>query len=111
MKEVWAIILAAGKSTRMHRQKLLLPYKGKTIIEQVVEKAMKAVQKNVVVVLGSHSDEIYKQIKDTGVPVQQNENYASGMLSSIVCGFNALPADARAVLIFLGDQPHIPEKV
>lgn len=111
MNEVWAIILAAGKSTRMHRQKLLLPYKGKTIIEQVVVIAKKVVQHNVVVVLGSHSHEIYKQIKDTGVSVQQNVNYASGMLSSIVCGLNALPADAKAVLIFLGDQPHIPEKV
>jgi len=32
MNEVWAIILAAGASTRMKRQKLLLPFNGKSII-------------------------------------------------------------------------------
>ena len=37
MNDIWAIVLAAGLSTRMGTQKLLLPFDGKTIIEKVVE--------------------------------------------------------------------------
>ena len=40
-----------------------------------------------------------------------NQNYAEGMLSSVICGFRALPAEADAALVFLGDQPQIPGEV
>ncbi len=61
MKEIWAIILAAGSSTRMKKQKLLLPFKGKTIIETVIENAVSTVGKNVMVVLGSNREEIFRK--------------------------------------------------
>ncbi len=111
MKEVWAIILAAGASTRMKRQKLLLPYNGKTIIETVVENAARLVNSNIMVVLGSHREQILEQIVNYQVNVCVNENYMDGMLSSAICGFRALPASAKAALIFLGDQPQIPSHV
>lgn len=111
MKEVWAIILAAGASTRMKRQKLLLPYNGKTIIETVVENAARSVNSNIMVVLGSHREQILEQIVNYQVNVCVNENYMDGMLSSAICGFRALPASAKAALIFLGDQPQIPSHV
>ncbi len=50
MTETWAIILAAGASTRMHRQKLLLPFGNKTIIETVIDNAVFTVGKNIMVV-------------------------------------------------------------
>ena len=111
MKEVWAIILAAGASTRMKRQKLLLPFNGKTIIETVVENAARSVNSNILVVLGSHREQILEQIVNYQVKFCVNENYLDGMLSSVICGFNALPFEAEAALIFLADQPHIPSKV
>jgi len=111
MNEVWAIILAAGASTRMKRQKLLLPFNGKTIIEKVVENAASSVNSNILVVLGSHREEIQQKIGSKPVHFCVNENYMDGMLSSAICGFRALPASAKAALIFLGDQPQIPSHI
>lgn len=110
-KKVWAIILAAGKSTRMKTQKLLLPFNGKTIIETVILNIIPELGKNILVVLGSHHDEIKKQIDKLPVKTCMNENYTEGMLSSVICGFRALPSDIDAALVFLGDQPQIPGKV
>jgi molybdenum cofactor cytidylyltransferase len=92
----------------MNRQKLLLPFNGKTIIETVVENAAHSVGKNIMVVLGSHSEEIKSKIANRNVNFCVNENYLEGMLSSAICGFRALPLDAKATLVFLGDQPQIP---
>ncbi len=108
MKEVWAIILAAGASTRMKRQKLLLPFNGKTMIETVVENVTNTVVTNIMVVLGSHSEEIISIIGNHNLHFCVNRNYMDGMLSSAICGFRALPPEAKAALIFLGDQPQIP---
>jgi molybdenum cofactor cytidylyltransferase len=108
MKEFWAIILAAGASTRMKKQKLLLPFNGKTIIETVVENVVKSVNSNVIVVLGSHSEQIQQQLVSYDIQFCINDKYLSGMLSSAICGFSAVPREAKAVLVFLGDQPQIP---
>lgn len=111
MNEVWAIILAAGSSTRMKKQKLLLPFNGKNIIETVIENAVHAVESNIMVVLGSNKEEILEKIKHSPVSYCINENYRNGMLSSAICGFHALPGTAKAALIFLGDQPQIPSSI
>lgn len=111
MNEIWAIILAAGASTRMKRQKLLLPFNGKTIIETVAENVRQSVNSNVMVVLGSHREQIREQFVNYNVKFCVNENYPDGMLSSVICGFRALPKEAKAALIFLGDQPQIPSLV
>lgn len=104
---VCAIVLAAGASTRMKTQKLLLPFNEKTIIETVVENALK-ITGNVVVVLGSHKEAITEKLAGLNISIAENENYLQGMLSSVICGFSAVPVDAKAVLIFLGDQPQVP---
>ena len=111
MKKIWAIILAAGASTRMKHQKLLLPFKGKTIIETVVENVARSVSSNILVVLGSHREQIQEQLVNSAVKIGVNENYMDGMLSSAICGFRALPDEAKAALIFLADQPQIPAQV
>lgn len=111
MNNFWAIILAAGASTRMKKQKLLLPFKGKTIIETVVENAIQIVKLNIVVVLGSHHEEVRKQIGNPSLQYVVNNNYPEGMLSSVICGFRALPESAEMALIFLGDQPQVPSSI
>ena len=108
MDEIAAIVLAAGASTRMGKQKLLMPFKGKTIIETVIRNIEPVLNDNILVVLGSHRREIKKQIGNLPVKFCINENYLDGMLSSVICGFMNLPETIKAVLIFLGDQPQIP---
>lgn len=107
MDEIWAIVLAAGASTRMKTQKLLLPFNGKTIIETVIQNVALSVKTNIMVVLGSHRYEISRLIGQMPVKYCVNTDFINGMLSSVICGFRALPEYATAALIFLGDQPQI----
>ncbi len=111
MDEVWAIVLAAGASTRMKKQKMLLPFQNSTIIETVIGNASEAVDKNILVVLGANWEKISAQIEPTGVKTGINKYYMNGMLSSVICGLNILPETAKAVLIFLGDQPQISGQI
>ncbi|MDP2337902.1 MAG: nucleotidyltransferase family protein [Bacteroidota bacterium] len=110
MNEIWAIVLAAGLSTRMGTQKLLLPFEGKTIIEKVVENILNSGIDRIKVVLGSDRIEILEALKSMPVDFVVNENFREGMHTSVISGVKALPLEAKAVLIFLGDQPFIPAK-
>lgn len=111
MNEIWAIVLAAGLSTRMGTQKLLLPFEGKTIIEKVVENILNSGIDRIKVVLGSDRSEIAETLNSWPVHFVVNENFQEGMHTSVISGVKALPPEAKAVLIFLGDQPFIPGSV
>jgi len=82
MSKIWGIVLAAGASTRMKKQKMLLPYKGKTIIETVISNAIPALKKNIIVVLGANSDETSKKTSNFQIKRVENQRYSEGMLSS-----------------------------
>jgi molybdenum cofactor cytidylyltransferase len=108
MSDIWGIVLAAGESSRMKVQKLLLPYQGKTIIEKVIENVKLSGADNTLVVVGSDKDEILGVIEHLPVSYCYNYNYKQGMLSSVKFGFRSLPETFGAALIFLGDQPMVP---
>jgi molybdenum cofactor cytidylyltransferase len=105
VKGIWAIVLAAGESRRMGSPKMILPYEGMTIIEKVLEHVLASDVEKVVTVLGSHKEEVLEVIGKLPVLHCYNSNYKNGMLSSVKCGFEYLPGDFTAALVFLGDQP------
>jgi molybdenum cofactor cytidylyltransferase len=107
MAEIWAIILAAGESKRMGSPKMLLPFMGITMIENVIANVSGSKVDNIMVVLGADRDSIAKLIRTKAVNYCYNENYKDGMLSSVMCGFRNIPIDHSAVLVFQGDQPLI----
>ena len=107
MAEIWAIILAAGESKRMGSPKMLLPFMGITIIENVIANVSGSKVDNIMVVLGADRDSIVKLIRTKAVNYCYNENYKDGMLSSVLCGFRNIPIGHSAVLVFQGDQPLI----
>jgi molybdenum cofactor cytidylyltransferase len=109
--EIWAIILAAGESKRMKVPKMLLPIRGKTMIEKVVENVAGSEVFRTLVVVGSFREEVSGAISRTGVSICYNENYRKGMLSSVKCGFNNLPVIYDAVVVLPGDQPFIEPEV
>jgi len=111
MANNWAIILAAGSSRRMGNQKLLLPFGDSTIIETVIDNVLGSSLDHVMVVLGPNKEEILQVIGNRPVEFCHNRDHEKGMLSSVICGIRALPADAVSALIFLGDQPGIPPAV
>lgn len=107
MTGIWAIILAAGESKRMGSPKMLLPWMGRTIIEQVVENVLSSEVSGAVVVLGASADEVKRVTSGYRVFHCFNEDYRSGMLSSVRCGFKDIPDDCTAVVVVPGDQPMI----
>jgi len=111
MGEIWSIILAAGESKRMGFPKMLLPIKGISMIETVIENVTKSNVDNILIVLGANREKLNRIIKSTSVNYCYNENYKKGMLSSVKCGFENLPSDFEAALVFQGDQPLITPNV
>ena len=105
------MVLAAGESKRMGKAKLLLPFRGKTIIETIIQNVLRSKVDKVLVVLGSDKEKIREKIKNFSLEFAFNPDYRSGMLSSIQAGFRALPEKAQAVLIILGDQPSVSSEV
>lgn len=108
---IWTLVLAAGESLRMGRPKMLIPFRGKTMIETVIENILNSSVKKIIVVLGACSKEITKQIEHLPVITCLNENYTMGMLSSVKCGIRFLPQNFEAVFVIPGDQPLIGPKV
>ncbi len=105
---ICALVLAAGESRRMGAPKLLLPFGDKTIIEHIVDNINQSKADKILLVLGSHREEILSKMADRPVLIVVNHRYKKGMLSSIQAGFESLPKDTAAALVCLGDQPLIP---
>jgi molybdenum cofactor cytidylyltransferase len=101
------IVLAAGESRRMGQPKQLLPFGEGTILERVVDTLLTAGVGEVVVVLGHLEDRVRAVLGDRPVRAVVNASYRQGMLSSVKCGVRAVSAEYDAILIALGDQPHI----
>ena len=110
-KKVSCMILAAGKSTRMGQQKLLLPFDGKSMIRSIVEKSLNSDSGQTLVVIGSHKEELTKELADCSVLLVENTKFEDGMLSSVQVGFAAIHSQSEAVIVLLGDQPMVSEEV
>lgn len=104
---VGAIVLAAGASTRMGEQKLLLPFAGTTVIVHIVQELQAVPVAPVHVVTGHEPDRIHAALTGMGVVFAHNTDYTRGMLSSIRAGLASAPKHWTAALIALGDQPLI----
>ncbi len=103
-----AIILAAGKSSRMDgANKLLLPFQGKTIIEQVVDNITSSGISEVVVVTGWEREAVEKRLRSYPVKIIANSEFNSGMSSSLRKGVAACSVETGGILICLGDMPLI----
>lgn len=98
-----AIVLAAGSSKRMGSDnKLLLPYKGRTILETTISNILDADIKEVIVVTGFEADRITMAIQYLPVRIIYNTVYEKGMTTSIQKGVGA--AHGNGFLICLADM-------
>ena len=103
-----AIILAAGESKRMGEQnKLLLPFRSHTLIEDIIDTVLRSNVGEVIVVLGHEAERVRKVCQTRRVKFVQNDNYQQGMTTSIHCGVQAADADADGFMICLSDLPLI----
>ncbi len=109
---VAGIVLAAGEGLRMGRTKQKLPFRGKTVLECVVDSALASELHRVIVVLGHEADSLANLLKKRNVTIIVNPRYKRGQGSSLKSGLRALREDIEAALFLLGDQPLItPETI
>jgi molybdenum cofactor cytidylyltransferase len=87
----------------MGRPKALLPLRGSTFLENILEAIARSRIKNTIVVVGHHRQEISSRV---GIPnLVYNPDYAQGMITSFQTGIRALPPDSTGALLFLVDHP------
>ncbi|MFT3743995.1 MAG: nucleotidyltransferase family protein [Pyrinomonadaceae bacterium] len=108
--KIGGILLAAGASTRFGSPKQLAIYKGKSLIRRAAETLITSGCDPNVVVLGAEIEGSTKQLEGLRIDICVNENWQSGMSSSIKAGLQHLlhlDLDLDAVLITLCDQPRV----
>lgn len=108
MKRVSAVVLAAGRSARMGEAKQLLRVGEQTMLERTLANVRASRVEEAVLVLGFDAELIRRELPAAllvGVRVVVNENYASGMASSLRAGLAAVNPESDAALIVLADQP------
>jgi molybdenum cofactor cytidylyltransferase len=104
---VAAIVLAAGASTRMGRNKLLFPLQGETVLRRAARRAAAAGFDPAVVVLGYEAGRARRELAGLECLVVENPEYERGINRSLRTGIAALPADVAAVVVLLADMPFV----
>jgi molybdenum cofactor cytidylyltransferase len=106
------LILAAGESRRMGRDKALLTYRGRTFLETLIDNLGAAGIAKISVVLGHHAEIIQREIDLSAAQVVVNHEYQRGQTSSLQLGLAAAAADRpEAIILCLVDHPAISSEV
>ena len=102
--KISAILLGAGESKRMGRDKLLLPWGKRTILEHCLQVLLRSKIKEVIVVLNPQNTVLTNGLGEKRIKVVLNPDYKKGMSSSIRRGIRALNPKSDGILIALGDM-------
>jgi len=103
-----ALILAAGEGKRYGAPKALVSLDGELLVDRAVRIAQEAGCAPVVVVLGAAATEVVHAAALDQAVVIVNDDWATGMGSSLRCGLSALADQAAAgAVILLVDQPRV----
>jgi molybdenum cofactor cytidylyltransferase len=107
-RNVAAIVLAAGRSTRMGGpNKLLAELGGKPLVRLVTERALASKAQSVIVVTGHQAEEVEAALRGLNVSFVRNPDFAQGLASSVKAGIAAVSDDVAGAVICLGDMPLI----
>jgi molybdenum cofactor cytidylyltransferase len=107
-RRIAAIVLAAGRSTRMGGpNKLLAEIGGKPLVRIAVEQALASRARPVIVVTGHQRDKVEAALAGLDVRFVHNPNFADGLSTSVKAGLAALPAEADGAIVCLGDMPQV----
>jgi len=102
-----AVILAAGRSTRMGSHKLLADLGGKPLIAHVVDAVAAAGLPTPIVVLGHEGDAVRAALGARAATFVIATDHAQGLSRSLAAGIAAVPAAWQAALVCLGDMPRV----
>src|SRR5258705_690935 len=100
-----AVVLAAGRSTRMGAHKLLLPLGDRPLVSYAVAAACASRAAPVVVVLGHDAEAVRTALPPHRQRYVVNDAFASGMANSLRAGIPAPPLAATRALVLPAHQP------
>jgi len=113
MVKIAAIVLAAGTASRFREAggveptKLVAKIEGKSLVRRVVDAALQSQARPVIVVTGHAAPEVATELAGCAVSLVHNEQFASGLASSLKAGVAALDADIAGAIILLADMPFV----
>jgi molybdenum cofactor cytidylyltransferase len=112
MGKIVALVLAAGYSRRMKKNKMLLPFGTGTVIEHTVQKFFQAQMDGVAVVVGHEQERIRQALSSYPVRFIENPHFPEGMSTSVKEGIRVLGEDplVEGVMIIPGDMPLVQIK-
>jgi molybdenum cofactor cytidylyltransferase len=105
--KIKALVLAAGYSSRMKRNKMLLPFAGSTVLENTLKVFYRAQVDGVAVVLGHKGEKIRQALVSYPLQFIENPDFHQGMSTSVKAGIRALETDPdlAGVMMIPGDMP------
>lgn len=107
-RRVDALVLAAGRSSRMGGpNKLLATLDGVPLVRRAAEAALASRAASVTVVTGHMAEVVEAALAGLDVAIRHNPDYAEGLSTSLKVGIAALPAEAEAAVVMLGDMPRV----
>jgi molybdenum cofactor cytidylyltransferase len=107
-RAIAAVVLAAGRSSRMGGpNKLLAEIGGKPLVRIVVDAVLASRARPVIVVTGHQRDKVEAALAGLPVKFVHNPHFADGLGTSLKAGIAALPAEADGAIVCLGDMPQV----
>jgi molybdenum cofactor cytidylyltransferase len=107
-RRIAAVVLAAGRSTRMGAvNKLIAEIGGKPLVRIAAEQALASRASPVIVVTGHQREKVESALDGLPVRLVHNPDYADGLGTSLKAGIAAVPEDADAAIVCLGDMPQV----
>jgi molybdenum cofactor cytidylyltransferase len=111
-RRIAAVVLAAGRSTRMGGpNKLLAEIARRPLVRIAAEEALASRANPVIVVTGHQRAEVEKSLAGLPVRVVDNPDFAQGLGTSLKAGIAAVPADADGAIVCLGDMPQVDARL
>jgi molybdenum cofactor cytidylyltransferase len=110
--KVAAIVLAAGRSSRLApRNKLLAPFEGEPIVTRVAGAAVASGADPVIVVTGFEAERVTEALRGLGIAFVHNGDFEQGLSTSLRVGLEALSPSIDGALILLGDMPFVEPSI
>jgi molybdenum cofactor cytidylyltransferase len=111
-RRIAAVVLAAGRSSRMGAiNKMIAEIGGKPLVRIAAEQALAAQTSPVIVVTGHQKEKVESALKGLNVQLVHNPNYAEGLGTSLKAGIAAVPENADGAIVCLGDMPQVDAKL